>query len=180
MRQVTHALLTRPPLSQISLHPERFEDKCFVRLACVRHAASVHPEPGSNSHVQSLVSNCAWLSLTFFTWSTFWIFLKSKARPSLFFSRNLQGFAYCLMFGFHGAVLLLSSAATVIYYNRSLLICQQLFLFFQFPFGNWELFLTARLRYHNIPFMSRGYFIFLHLVIISFAFRYTYAGSSPM
>ena len=33
------------------------------------------------------------------------------------------------MFGFHGAVLLLSSAATVIYYNRSLLICQQLFLF---------------------------------------------------
>ena len=24
----------------------------FVRLACVRHAASVHPEPGSNSHVQ--------------------------------------------------------------------------------------------------------------------------------
>ena len=22
---------------------------CFVRLACVRHAASVHPEPGSNS-----------------------------------------------------------------------------------------------------------------------------------
>ena len=23
----------------------------FVRLACVRHAASVHPEPGSNSHV---------------------------------------------------------------------------------------------------------------------------------
>ena len=24
--------------------------KSFVRLACVRHAASVHPEPGSNSH----------------------------------------------------------------------------------------------------------------------------------
>ncbi len=24
---------------------------CFVRLACVKHAASVHPEPGSNSHV---------------------------------------------------------------------------------------------------------------------------------
>ena len=31
------------------LHPNR-----FVRLACVRHAASVHPEPGSNSHVQKL------------------------------------------------------------------------------------------------------------------------------
>ena len=26
--------------------------KCFVRLACVKHAASVHPEPGSNSHIK--------------------------------------------------------------------------------------------------------------------------------
>ena len=24
----------------------------FVRLACVKHAASVHPEPGSNSYVK--------------------------------------------------------------------------------------------------------------------------------
>ncbi len=38
----THVLLTRPPLP-LSL---RRED---VRLACVRHAASVYPEPGSNS-----------------------------------------------------------------------------------------------------------------------------------
>ena len=26
-----------------------------VRLACVKHAASVHPEPGSNSHVKVLI-----------------------------------------------------------------------------------------------------------------------------
>jgi hypothetical protein len=36
--QVTHALLTRLPLT-----------RRFVRLACVKHAASVRPEPGSNS-----------------------------------------------------------------------------------------------------------------------------------
>ena len=29
--------------------------KCFVRLACVRHAASVHPEPGSNSLFKCLI-----------------------------------------------------------------------------------------------------------------------------
>ena len=52
MRQVTHALLTRPPLSQITSPPERIKAKRFVRLACVRHAASVHPEPGSNSHLK--------------------------------------------------------------------------------------------------------------------------------
>jgi hypothetical protein len=40
--QVSHVLLTRPPLS-LSLLKGR------VRLACIRHAASVHPEPGSNS-----------------------------------------------------------------------------------------------------------------------------------
>ncbi len=38
----THVILTRPPLPL----PLRGES---VRLACVRHAASVGPEPGSNS-----------------------------------------------------------------------------------------------------------------------------------
>ena len=47
--QVAHALLTRPPLSQRKFLTEISNSQCFVRLACVRHAASVHPEPGSNS-----------------------------------------------------------------------------------------------------------------------------------
>ena len=43
--QVAHVLLTRSPLAlhQYCYRMER------VRLACVRHAASVRPEPGSNS-----------------------------------------------------------------------------------------------------------------------------------
>ena len=41
-RQVAHALLTRPPLI-------RSRRNFIVRLECVKHAASVHPEPGSNS-----------------------------------------------------------------------------------------------------------------------------------
>ena len=45
MGQVPHALLTRPPLS----FKESKLPFGFVRLACVKHAASVHPEPGSNS-----------------------------------------------------------------------------------------------------------------------------------
>ena len=52
MGQVTHALLTRPPLSQMRFHSEEINLKCFARLACVKHAASVHPEPGSNSYVK--------------------------------------------------------------------------------------------------------------------------------
>src|SRR5699024_1863010 len=42
--QVTHVLLTRSPL----IHPQQAEG-FSVRLACVKHAASVRPEPGSNS-----------------------------------------------------------------------------------------------------------------------------------
>ena len=52
MRQVIHALLTRPPLSHNRIIPEGNQLQCFVRLACVKHAASVHPEPGSNSLIK--------------------------------------------------------------------------------------------------------------------------------
>jgi hypothetical protein len=51
-RQVSHALLTRPPLRYFKFHPEGIVLKHFARLACVRHAASVRPEPGSNSHLK--------------------------------------------------------------------------------------------------------------------------------
>ena len=42
--QVTHVLLTRSPLIQ-----NQQAGPFTVRLACVKHAASVRPEPGSNS-----------------------------------------------------------------------------------------------------------------------------------
>ena len=46
--QVTHALLTRPPLTSKVVF-RRIRLRSSVRLACVKHAASVRPEPGSNS-----------------------------------------------------------------------------------------------------------------------------------
>ena len=52
-RQVPHALLTRSPLNLVSFGRSRIP-LSPVRLACVRHAASVRPEPGSNS--QKIVS----------------------------------------------------------------------------------------------------------------------------
>ena len=50
--QIAHALLTRPPLEQ-KLPFRRTSTLVLARLACVKHAASVRPEPGSNSDVQS-------------------------------------------------------------------------------------------------------------------------------
>ena len=45
--RVTHPSATQSP----DFHPKN-QVRCFVRLACVRHAASVHPEPGSNSQIK--------------------------------------------------------------------------------------------------------------------------------
>ena len=47
--QIIHALLTRAPLYSLA------EANFLVRLACVRHAASVCSEPGSNSPVLILL-----------------------------------------------------------------------------------------------------------------------------
>ena len=52
--QVAHALLTRPPLEHYifqSIRKLHVRRNVPARLACVRHAASVRPEPGSNSSV---------------------------------------------------------------------------------------------------------------------------------
>ena len=93
MRQVAHVLLTRPPLALFRRTP-------LARLACVRHAASVRPEPGSNSQFKKfeLCSNCFAdllksfidrLSLSKLTGFTF-ISLFNFQRPILFLRRFLS------------------------------------------------------------------------------------------
>ena len=47
--QVAHALRTLPPVAARVLLP-----RAAPRLACVKPAASVHPEPGSNSSLYNL------------------------------------------------------------------------------------------------------------------------------
>ena len=72
----------------------RNQIKCFVRLACVKHAASVHPEPGSNSHVimfdspqnKNLAAISQWLS-SFYPFSSGVSFTKL----SYFIIRNWIG-----------------------------------------------------------------------------------------
>ena len=48
--QVSYVLLTRSPLYLVSQYCYR--ETVLVRLACVRHAASVDSEPGSNSRLK--------------------------------------------------------------------------------------------------------------------------------
>src|SRR4051795_11372784 len=48
--QIAHVLLTRSPL----VYPRR---GLTARLACVKHAASVRPEPGSNSPLKNMTTD---------------------------------------------------------------------------------------------------------------------------
>ena len=66
-----YSRVTRPSATVHPLYlPEGFNKGFLVRLACVRHAASVRPEPGSNSRsvcilkIKSFKSNLL-ISLTF-------------------------------------------------------------------------------------------------------------------
>ena len=117
LRQITHALLTRPPLPVLLQ---------TVRLECVKHAASVHPEPGSNSlknsistekrkffplpgsyHFLELFSSFYYFCLSFFFQSSltrsshFSVFFFSSSCCSIFNERILPWF----MVGFFVAFL---------------------------------------------------------------------------
>ena len=171
--QVTHALLTRPPLSSS-------RKKNFVRLACVKHAASVYPEPGSNSHVQFSVQFCAnaflsvcvsylkdftvFIGCSFYYAKNFtrltafaiWLFKKSSGLVILF---NYQG-SFVISFSTHSYCSL-----TVHYFIISSCICQALFSnFFSF-------FCTNRLSHkrlcYNSTFHSSCQLFFLNFFIFS-------------
>ena len=54
----SYVLLTRPPLVYFHTTLEFLQvqsESLTARLACIRHAASVHPEPGSNSSKKEFV-----------------------------------------------------------------------------------------------------------------------------
>ena len=153
-RQVTHALLTRPPLSHKIISPEGNQIKCFVRLACVKHAASVHPEPGSNSHVKKLISVKLNLANSFIQIESEFTVLKvfNFHWSVLIDSQNLSRFLTVQLSMFF---VLLSCDSLIILSNRCSFVKH--FLFF------WTLFqvlclATACLFYQNVFHLSRTFF----------------------
>ena len=182
MRQVTHALLTRPPLSHLS------EERCFVRLACVKHAASVHPEPGSNSHVKKFVSvqDNTWLSIPFTVYlgssiARLSVVSFSKDTENLIrifkdlwlFSFQCSMLSFLTAFVFYQTLFCLSR--TFLIYFLSLVLSQNDFYiltsysfvvknFFHFFFRTFKqmfvLFLTAYIGYQISLSLSRTFFNF--------------------
>ena len=110
MGQVLHALLTRPPLSYIFCL-RRSVQYNSVRLACVRHAASVHPEPGSNSHVKNLLMSSPFRAGDI-------LFLLNSPSPGLFVNSVVLFCPfYCPSFSFSGKELLFRNVLNIFSWN---------------------------------------------------------------
>ena len=127
--------VTHPSATQsLNRHPEGIVVKCFVRLACVKHAASVHPEPGSNSHIKVFIlpESSGWISVP--------LLLLVKGSHLLF--RCI--FRCCSL-------------------NYSLWIFQGYFTVQLSRFSLLLSYATTSISYHSFLRLSTGFFIFLFL-----------------
>ena len=96
--QIVHALLTRPPLEYIP-SSRSLPQYIPVRLACVKHAASVRPEPGSNSDVQSFPTSQTFpqeLAKALASTSLDWRFTHRILTSHKPFAATPQGLPKCL------------------------------------------------------------------------------------
>ena len=111
--QVTYVLLTRSPLD---LGKQAFLP--LVRLACIRHAASVHPEPGSNSPFDLALTHDLRLNFIFVI-----------VIPRILFSQIID--VSCSVFKDRNFYFVRPCFSSALVYNTTHIpVCQQLFLFF--------------------------------------------------
>ena len=128
----------------------------FVRLACVKHAASVRPEPGSNSLYKFIVRFIFWLHFVTLTIFRFRFLSKPPSllckvliSKSFDFEPTLSSFSrYCLIFKDHCRIsdfsIISHRFPFVKYFFRFFQI-----LFTRFTFPPWQL-------YHYITFFPLG------------------------
>ena len=166
-RQVAHALLTRPPLSLLR-SIRRLPSINSVRLECVMHAASVHPEPGSNSRKIFYYIRPRSVTIIFELF-----ILASFTLLSIYnsFDEICTCFLLCtylLLFNFQWPFAAFFATALLVYHNTFALSIPfwKFFKFFQlFSFFSSVLFSRA-LDYSTtyLPFCQALFFIFYEFV----------------
>ena len=129
-RQVAHALLTRPPLSY-SDASRRIDLNNSVRLECVMHAASVHPEPGSNSRMFCILNATLLGNIYYLLYSSFFI-LAFLLLLSIYNSIDEISFSHLQCFVLLSCCSIFNDRATrssgqLDYYITSLFLCQHFF-----------------------------------------------------
>ena len=117
------------------IHPKDHH-KCFARLACVKHAASVHPEPGSNSLKKFVQDqNLAWL-----------IFYPVLFTLVLFFKNYiLWTFKDMSLFSYQGSLFFVAHQQ-LLHHIMFVSVCQELFLTFF-----WKVFVLSNFFRASLP-----------------------------
>ena len=97
-------------------HPKNLH-KCFARLACVKHAASVHPEPGSNS-LKKFVQDQIFAWLNFIPFYLLWF---CSLRTKFFWT-----FKDMSLFSYQGSWFV-AVQQQLLYHIMFVSVCQELF-----------------------------------------------------
>ena len=173
-RQVAHALLTRPPLSY-SHASRRIYLNSPVRLECVRHAASVHPEPGSNSlkflicspkfppALQIFFRDQSLLKLSLALFASYLV-SSFPQRISLGFSTLLLSFVFLSLLNFQLPIFPAARLRNRIYFTRSQPHCQQGFEIF-FPLLRLFFLRFSGELFHSTTPLSPCQYLFLLFLI---------------
>ena len=138
----------------------------FVRLACIRHAASVRPEPGSNSHESSWVS---WLLI--FCWLFFILLVCSvsnlfRLNWSDFSIRTLTHFGVCLYSVFN-ELSLSSQVTTSTYYHAIVSLSNIFYNFFNVFFFRSDVLYRTSVNIAWIHSACQHFFkLFLRLIFL--------------
>ena len=161
MGQVIHALLTRPPL-RITTSTRRLQKQFSVRLACVKHAASVHPEPGSNSQKMCLFQvqhKLTSLYIPFYCFKgSFDRSLNVSVFPDCLYQRIFEDCIYVFHCSVIKVLIRCSLETACLLYHSCLSLSRTFLKFFLFFFRSS--FATASLIYHIDHSMSTLIFIF--------------------
>ena len=137
----------------------------FARLACVKHAASVHPEPGSNSLVKSSpwVRINSWLILFPFLLLFWFVYSRNRSEFSQIQGLPIKPF----LLEFSGSYILFNlwlsrfvvsvglSAATHLVYHKFFALSTIFFQIFYFLF--WEI---------EAPHLTVEFTITFHFLIV--------------
>ena len=132
-------LLTRPPLTLLKSN-RGFHSISFVRLACVRHAASVHPEPGSNSQLKFDLDFSMLSLLTLFT--CFMVLILFLRLLFVYYPFFIVHFVFCRFL-----------ATAFILYLCFFILSRTFFIFFKSFFVLFRCFFFALLSFIILSFL---------------------------
>ena len=142
--QVAHVLLTHPPLALLNSY-RSIPLTLLARLACIRHAASVRPEPGSNSHFLNVCLNVC----SFVPRFASRIYLLAKLT-SLFCFGFFKPAHFCENIVQFSRYYLLSSLKQLFHFARFSCFCQALFSdLFSLPYLTAFIILLKQLTFVN-------------------------------